>query len=57
VKSGNTTTWTVVIGEANALCDNQISSKQSTFQLQNGTITKFIQSSAGSTLAPGWFYR
>jgi hypothetical protein len=57
VKSGNTTTWTVTIEEANAACSNRITTKQSIFQIQNGQITKVIQSDAKSGLAPGWYYR
>jgi hypothetical protein len=57
VKSGNTTTWTVTIEEANAACSNRITTKQSSFQVQNGQITKPIQSDAKSGLAPGWYYR
>jgi len=56
VKSGNTTTWTVTIEEANAACSNRITTKQSIFQIQSGQITKLIQSDAKSGLAPGWYY-
>ena len=31
VKTGNTTTWTVTIEEANAACTNRITTKQSSF--------------------------
>jgi surface antigen len=56
VRSGNVTTWTVTIGEMNAACNNLVSSRTSNFQVQNGTITKTIQTNA-TTLAPGWYYR
>jgi len=56
-KSGNTTTWTVTIEEANAACSNRITTKQSSFQVQHGQITKSIQSDAKSGLGPGWYYR
>jgi len=57
VKSGNTTTWTVMIEEANAACTNKITTKQSSFQVQNGKITKFIQSDANPSQPPGWYYQ
>jgi hypothetical protein len=56
VRSGNTLTWTITIGEANAACNNQITSRTSAFQVQNGAITKAIQTNA-TTYAPGWYYR
>ena len=56
VRSGNLTTWTVTIGEMNAACNNCNSFlRTSNFQVQNGTITKTIQTNA-TTLAPGWYY-
>jgi surface antigen len=54
-RSGNLTTWTVTIGEMNAACNNLVSSRTSNFQVQNGTVTKTIQTNA-TTLAPGWYY-